>query len=732
MAKSSYYQAVSVMALLAGMSGGAHARTATDSQVKGRPTGLAEVVVTAQRRAELLKNVPITVTALSAKQLVQAGVTSILDLNATVPGVEVGNAVGFVTPHIRGVGSTTIGPGIETDVAIYVDGVYYASSSSALFDFVDVANVEVLKGPQGTLFGRNATGGLIQVTTKDPTQQRHVDVDLTYGNYNTAKADLYLSGGLTDNLTANLAIQGGAMGQGYGKDTATGKYVGQDYGNIAARSKIVYTPSAQTKVTLELDISRQRNSLFSQRIPMGDVHAANLPVPQNTGNAWSNPSNEMPLFDNKDGGFSLKLDQNLGWAHLSDQAAYRQSATKLNFDLDYTSLPEEGAFLHTDENSFSNELQLASNPDSLIKWQTGVFYFQSDSLYDPTKIEFSPSLAGTPFDYLLVNSAQTVDSVAGFGQATAKITDNTNITGGFRYSYEHHNFSGNTTFHFVPPAVPVATFIPSPSPTETKTFESPTYRLAIDHHFTKDTMVYASYNTGFKSGGFNSQTPGSPYFLPEKLIAYEVGTKDSFFDNRLHVGLSGFYYNYTNIQVQAVGLATTNIVNGAAARDEGADLDFSALLTPNFTISGSAEYLNAYFLSFPGAPTGPPIGQTGPDIGGNAAGHRMGYAPPWSETIGGTYTIMAPNDSQVELNTIVEHSSAYYMEADNILRQPDFTKLSASAKWISADDRYAVSLWGHNLTNAAVMDYESTLGVGTRNAHYEPPRTFGITLSYHM
>src|SRR5581483_1492079 len=170
------------------------AQTAPTASNEGaKPGEVSEVVVTAQRRAERIQDVPITVEAVSAETLKSTGIQNIKDLSMVVPGLQIGDAVGFATPHLRGVGSTTLALGVETPIAIYVDGVYYASTTSSLFDFVDVDNVEVLKGPQGTLFGRNATGGLIQVTTRTPTQTTRVDADLSYGNYQSVKADLYVA-----------------------------------------------------------------------------------------------------------------------------------------------------------------------------------------------------------------------------------------------------------------------------------------------------------------------------------------------------------------------------------------------------------------------------------------------------------------------------------------------------------------------------------------------------------
>ena len=226
---------------------------------QGGPATVETVIVTANRRAENLQNVPVSVTAVTGAGLVNSGVTNLQDLSAVVPGLVVQNG-GFATNHLRGVGSSTVGPGLENAIALYVDGVYYASAATNLVDFVDVSQVEVLKGPQGTLFGRNATGGLIQITTRTPTQTPHLDADLSYGNYETGKGDLYVSGGIANNLAADFAIQATGQGQGYGSNHATGDYVYQTDSRVDTRSKWVWDLTPKTHITTIFDYSQVRYS----------------------------------------------------------------------------------------------------------------------------------------------------------------------------------------------------------------------------------------------------------------------------------------------------------------------------------------------------------------------------------------------------------------------------------------------------------------------------------------
>ena len=289
--------------------------TTTAPNSSGSAT-LGEIVVTANRRAENLQNVPITVSAVSGAGLVNAGVSSILDLKSAVPGANVVNSNGFINAHLRGVGSSNPGPSIESPVAVYVDGVYYSSTLGVDLDLVDVQQLEVLKGPQGTLFGRNATGGLIQVTTKDPTQTPTLDVDGSYGNYNIGKADLYVAGGLMNNLAGSLSATASHQGDGYGKDFYTGKDTYKTDIDLQLRSKLLWTPLQGTRVTTIFDYSQVRNDA-TFRLEPGSVPGG-LSGPAYGGNIYDNDNNTSAQRFVKTGGASIKLDQDTPFFHLSD------------------------------------------------------------------------------------------------------------------------------------------------------------------------------------------------------------------------------------------------------------------------------------------------------------------------------------------------------------------------------------------------------------------------------
>ena len=652
-----------------------------------------------------------------------------------VPGLKAGNSVGFATTHLRGIGSTALGPGIENPIAIYVDGVYYASAESSLFDFLNLDSVEVLKGPQGTLFGRNATGGLIQVITREPTQDTRIDADIGFANYQAGRADFYLGGGLAPNLAADLAVQVSGAGEGYGRNFYNGKEVYRNDLSINTRSKVVWTPSELTKLTASFDFSSTRNSLAPQTIvPGASPLPALVDAPYYSARGWDINENVQPETANQSGGTSVRLDQDAGIFNVMDIVAYRRGETKIQFDLDATAAANEGTFPYSYENQFSEELQLSSKPGDNIRWATGLYYFHSGAQYDPARIEVGQSFfypappAVYPFATILDYGDQTADSYAGYGQASFPLGAQTNLTTGIRYTDETHFLRGSEQFLSAGGAVvPIGATFPRAS----ATFKAPTYRLALDHHFTEDFLLYVSWNTGFKSGGFNTQSYTDGPYQPEKLFAYEVGAKTEFLDHKIRINIAGFHDKYKDIQVQHVEGASTAIINGASATLYGADLDFEARLFSQFTISGSAEVLHAVYDSFPNAPTSnPDLAITEPTFGGDAAGHHLGYAAPEQFTIAGDYSFPLPS-GELDLNVTVNHSASFFTEPDNVIRQPDYTKVNASLRWKAANDRYDVLLWGRNLTNAAVFTYADTLGTGLHVATYEPPRTYGVTFGYH-
>ena len=378
------------------------------------PATVEEVIVTAQRRAENLQNVPITVTAVTAAKLASAGVTGTSDLSLLVPGLSLEASIGYAQPRLRGVGTTANGPGVENPVATYIDGVYIASAPASLLSFNNISQIEVLKGPQGTLFGRNATGGLIQITTPNPSSDLHGDVAFSYGAYDTSRIDAYVTGGLLPGVAGDLAVQLGHQGDGYGSDIAIDRPVDRTDRDVGLRSSLLFKPMPGTQIRVIADYENtESNNTFRASPGTKPLFGANF-----NGSPWDTNEDFYPKQFYQGGGLSINATQDLGFAQLLSITAYRRSNYFFSFDFDGTPAPIS-YFPDTfqQDAQFSQELQLSSKASSFLQWATGIFYFNSDARFTPSQTNFGPPVvsAASPLDEVLDFGDERTNSIAAYG-----------------------------------------------------------------------------------------------------------------------------------------------------------------------------------------------------------------------------------------------------------------------------------------------------------------------------
>ena len=723
---------VAIGSIVLGLSVSAAYAAAPDDTSNTQSAGLMEIVVTAQKRSENLQDVPITISVVNPQMLVSGGISDSLGLGAVVPGFQGTADVGNFLPHLRGVGNTATGPGIENSVATYVDGVYIADEAGDLLQLDDITQIEVLKGPQGTLFGRNSTGGLLQVTTRDPSNEFGTQTSVTYANYQTERGSFYVTGGLTDDLSANFSAQGTRQGQGWGRDIYTGRENNQLDRDYTLRAKILYTPTTATSVKLAADYHESGDSLGTFYTPAsppigfpGKIGYVQAPSPWDTDNTFP-ASNGAQL-----GGVSATINQDLTFAQLVSITAYRKTKNTSFFDFDGGPIDAEHLSLLLRDEQFTQEFQLSGDTHQ-IKWVAGAFYFHDRNGSNPTVLTLGgPLVAPTfPLTNVIIDATGIDSSIAGYAQGTAEVFSRTDLTVGLRYTNEKRSISG-TTDGVLEGNIPIGAI--DPPSNQSTSYDKLTWRFALDHKFTDDTLGYISYNRGFKSGGFNTTIPNDPAYSPEVLDAYEVGLKTDTFEKRLRVNTSFFYYDYKNIQVARFETGVVGIYNGAAARLYGVDLDAEAALGGGFSFNGGLEYLHDRFTSFPSAagsipqPGGGFVLLPGGEGGGiNAAGNELPDAPTFTAFVSLNKNFALPA-GPIDVNVTDSYNSGYFGEADNFLRQPSFDLLSTSLKWTSVDNRYSVRLWGNNLLNKAVASQISTFPLTYAYAYADPPRTYGIT-----
>jgi len=685
-----------------------------------------EIIVTAQRRKERLQDVPIVVSAFAGDQLEAAGIQSTLDLAAVTPGLEFGTQAAYGQPFLRGVGTVANGPGVESPVALYVDGIYYGAMIGSVLTLNDIAQVEVLKGPQGTLFGRNATGGLIQITTKDPTQKFGGYVDAGYGSYNTATGDLYVSGGVTHSVAADLSVHYQDQGTGFGRNAFTNSEVNKTK-DLSVRSKWVFTPSDATSIKLIFDYSHQNFAQAYVPAP-GTTPPGDVPY---TGDPQGLNGIFDPLGRLNQGGASIQVRQDLSFAEFVSLTGYRRSAVYEAFDGGLTRDPNSVLNLEINEThtQVSQEFQLNSAAQSRLKWSTGVFLFHADGKSAPLTITTLGLFGPPPFglNHIYVDSDQKVDSAAAYAQATTEIATATNLTAGLRYTYERRKFEiSEGLADFTNAAIPGP-----PDESGKLSFNKVTYRFSLDHRFSSEVMGYASYNRGFKSGGFNDYLIGPIVaYSPETLDAFEIGAKTDLFERRAQLNVALFDYEYKNIQAVEYPLGVEIIRNAAKARLYGIDVDSKAFLSEGLSVTLGFEYLHDRFTNFPDATIGIPLpgGGTGfsrRDVRGN----RLGLAPDFTSNLGIDYrlppSLIPAAWGGVATNVTYAFNDGWYAEAENRLRQPSYNVLNASVSWSSADELNKVTLWGNNLSNSQYTVALASQDTGDF-AIYAPPRTYGI------
>jgi iron complex outermembrane receptor protein len=705
--------------------GGVHAPVlaqSTGAAAQGVPpesAGLEEIVVTAQKRGENLQAVPITVNAVTAAQVEAMGIRTTDQLMTATPGLIFTKQPAGPQIFLRGVGTKGTQTGEEGANAVYVDGVYQGNLPGAIFDLSNIERVEVLKGPQGTLFGRNATGGAINVITADPPSSAAFDGRIGYGNYETVELLAHAAGPLSESVAADASVLDRKQNEGWGTDLTTGEEIYKD-DEFYARSKFLLELGDSTHLRLSMSASHVNDSTRGAFLPIpgavtvgGGVHRGGF------FDAVSNfqPDTKVARYDG-----SATLNQKFSGFELVNITSYAD--TKLHFTLDQDGSPTAvvDATLDSRDKQFTNELQIQSLPSSDIKWIAGAFYLHATAATVPLR------LAGLSQGAALFTNrfvTQTTDSIAGYAQVTAPVTDSTNVTGGIRYTQDQRKLEARDE-------TAIGSLI---YPTIERKYPKPTYRAAIDQKLGEDILGYVSYNRGFKSGGFSLFAPANPPVKPETIDAYEVGIKSEFLHHRLRVNTSAFRYDYKDVQLARQVLGTGSILtNAASARINGVDVEIVAVPAHGLTLRASAEYLDAKYLSFPGAAFTTPIvdvngNPTGGDrsVIGDAAGKRMILAPKWTISLSADYA-WATRIGDFSVSANEYYNDGYPYEPDGRLVQAAYSLGGAQLKWNTTNERYGARLWATNLFNKEYTVFQNSSAGDTYTAG--APRLYGASMEF--
>jgi iron complex outermembrane receptor protein len=702
------------------------ASKAADSASSG-PTQLVEVVVTAEKRSENLQRVPIAVSAFGAKALTAFGATSTKDLQTLVPGVVFTQNQNSGNVYIRGVGTNNGTIGQESPVAVYVDGVYLAQAGSYVMDFNNVQQVEVLKGPQGTLFGRNATGGVVQINTKDPGSTPTADVDVGYGNWNTFSGHFYGSTPISEHLSTSLAIMTNDEEQGYGYNVSLHKRIFQQE-EQGVQSKWLWRPTDNDAVTLNV-VGIHNYGWVGSTTGVFPGSLAENHVTRFISD-WTVADGANSDENNSQGLESVKWAHDFGWARFTDIVGLHQYQERIN--LVQNGIPQgtgQMTLVHFNDSAqtYTEEAQLAAPAGQDFQWIVGLFYMHDYTIVHRLAFKDSTEVNGSTDFY------QNTESYSGFAQATKTILPDTRLTLGARYTEDDKQATGDTLFANNTVSSTMAGFAAAHGWKPSEKWTAPTYRVALDHNFTQDILAYISYNTGFKSGIYNPSNPNNAPANPETVKAIEGGLKTEWLDHTLRLNISAFHDDYTNIQLRATvpPSVTPLTTNAGSGRMQGVDIDSQWLAMNGLTFNANVELLDATYTVFPGGVCSFEVvgGGTSSTIC-NLAGHQMIRSPKFTGNIGAQYTVSMGDKGNLKLNVNNEYNSGFTWDPDSRLKQKPFNMLSMSGTWTPAKGPYYVTIWGKNLLN--VDEYAT--GTAASTDQYAPgvPLTMGVTIGAHF
>lgn len=742
------------------------------SQGQSQPAGgsaaaYGTIVVTAQRREQDMQDVPIAITAISAAGLERQGITGTGDLDAIVPGLSMAKTSTVVQPFLRGVGTASLVPGNDPSVPLYIDGVYHSAPAALLFSFNNIERIEVLRGPQGTLFGRNATGGLVQVITRDPTPELSGNFSLGYGNYDTVQASGYVSGG-SDTVAAGVAMFYRNQSNGWGENL----YEVGDGGPIIVggqpvterpplreagfteefglHANVLMTADDLTTIRLSgmyIDVDTNQNH-YRRQLPgvtvpgpdggpyqfTGDFHDYNSDI------EWRNQNSQYLL--------SATATHEADFATLKSITSYLTADAAISVPSDASpTITRANSVANLFFDTFTQEFQLLSNDQSgpdWLEWIVGFYYLNSTAGYDPQRVTYGRDYDGL-FDRY---SSQTSDSLAGYAQATFDITDSTRLTLGGRYTHDRlaatqyqQGTSVDLGGSFALGAVSILL------PKVETTFDNFSWRIGVDQRLSDDVLLYATASRGYKTGAWNhgalcgvtfgqacTQASIVPPTRPEVLDAYEVGLKTDLFDRRVRFNISGYYYDYSDLQVQAVvGVPPISILtNAATARIYGIDLETAFQVTDNLRLSFNAAYVNGRYRSFPGA-IGFAQRTTAPYANAqftfDATGNELPRAPEFTSTFAVDWVIPT-SIGDFTLTSSWYHNGGFFWESQNILAESAYDLVNAQVSY-QATDALRFRVWGRNLLNEEYYSYQTATSAGNQGAP-AAPLTFGAAVDFEF
>lgn len=747
---------------------------------------LVEVVVTSRRRIEKVQEVPIAVSVITGKQAEQAGAFNVNRIKELVPSVQLYSSNPRNTGiNIRGLGSTfgLTNDGIDPGVGFYVDGVYYARPAATTLDFIDVDQIEVLRGPQGSLFGKNTTAGAFNITTRKPNFTSGANFEISYGNYAFLQAKASVTGALSKKIAGRISFSG-TQRDGLIENIATGKSV-NTLNNQGIRGQLLYTPTENTNITLATDFTRQRPDGYAQVVAgvaptqraayrQFNQIIADLGYSLTSLNAFDRKiDHDTPWRSGQDlGGISLNIDTKIGKGTFTSTTAWRYWTWDPSNDRDFTGLQALAKSQATSKHQqWTQEVRYAGEFTSKLSGVVGVFAIGQELLTDPYHIEESgsaqwrfsqsttSSLWQTPglFDGYGIKTKSSLNTFSGavFGQLDWAITNRLHLLPGLRYNYDkkkvdydRQTYGGLET---TDPALIALKKLVYTDQAFKADVDDTNYsgNLTLSFKATNKINGYATYSKGYKPVGVNlgglPTLAGQPILelaviRPEEVNHYEIGVKTSPFKNSI---LNFTLFNsdikdfQTQVQAAELGVNRGYLANAEKVRVRGAELDASIVANKNLTFNGALSYTEGIYVKFTNAPL--PLEETGSPVAfKDVSGTDLPGVSRWTGTLGGEYS---------ETGKFFGNSGKFFLALDSYARS-SFSSSASASKYLvvpgyalfngrigfRASEGLSVHFWGRNLLNKDY--YEQLLPAGGNSGQYAAvvgdQRTYGITLRYAL
>jgi len=732
-------------------------------EVEAEELFLEELIVTAQKKSESVQDIPIAIAAFSDDQLNAMGVTQSGELGQYVPGLEIGNSSGEGSQlllFLRGAGLNDLNTNNAGPVGLYSDEVYVSSPALSPFQLFDAERVEVLKGPQGTIYGRNTTGGAVKFITKKPTREKRASGRWRFSNHGKSVVEAAVSGAITETAAARIAVAK-TDSDGTGTNFVDGSTVnGTD--NTAYRALLSIDPNEKTRILVNLHGAKvdSPNTSFS---PLGtldpvtgdvcsDQRIANNECVDRLG--YRSPDNEL------DGNYN-----GIGKINLDSVGGYVQVDYDINDDVTFTSvtsyddlertLPEESdgspsTLLHTEygveSKTFSQEFRLAGATDNL-DWLAGVFYLDEELVQNQTidllrsfrsltggLADVEGAAIGAPIIFARSVNEQNLETTAAYAQVNYRANDLWSFTFGGRFTDETRTFDANAVLEepetFGPTPVPVYSF-PDLETSSSKF----SYRLGAEYRPNYTTLFYGSVASGFKSGGFNGgflnldpevARRQLEAFDPEFVTAYELGVKTDFFDSKMRLNASIFHNDFEDLQVfTLVNNGTLPVLvldNASNARSSGIELDFSAIITAGLSANLNASFIKSELENFV-------VESTGQDFSGN----RLAQTPETSISGYLDYEYTLSNGGYISAQGGFAYKDDLFFSTENnpLVGQDAYTILSTRVAYTNPSELWTIAFFVNNLTDERFLTNVSDIRdiTGSYVRTFGAPRTYGLEVS---